>query len=123
MCVIHVHAESHPNNAEQACAHNLDTVVSDMDILSRLAQAHGLDEMSRLAADCRDALLTVSTALWDDWQSRINPDIPMNDPRKTIGNERYQAQHANAVRKWTPTLDYSNLGVVKGGTPSNPANI
>lgn len=99
MCIMQVHGESHTNNATQACAHNIDTIVNDHNALYHLLIARGKPERAAVVLDRMKRLESEAQQTWEEWRSEVNPAEPETS-RAEIGNERSLERHELQFSKW-----------------------
>ena|SRR5690348_671206 len=105
MCIMEVRPGQHVTTILQAMAHNTNTIIGDMDLLSKYADAHNDDETRRIIREASAKLNATYAVFLGGFGDKLALDV--QDPNghwhnaqpHTHGTERTFAETVNAATK------------------------
>lgn len=79
MCILKIHANSHTANAIQSVAHNMDTIMGDLDTLKRLLVKRERKSEVETINLCMFHLERERRRVWAAWSEFVSEASPDND--------------------------------------------
>ena len=115
MCVMTVHKGQQTHTMIQACAHNVHTVLGDMDLLTELAKSRDVPEADQMSMGLTYAALQVAyeslLAIYGEAVARaVKSGEHQHDNAAPVGNERIKPADAEVIADAIAVLNANTDG-------------